>query len=272
MGVTRVADPSAEEREAVGPEPSDRASLPSPARWRSPGGASSNVGGVRSLEVRWIFPGRLTAALVGWFGRFPGQTITLEDVYLVDPHLPGLSVKVREGRALEVKAFHGARGLLEVPGRALGRLQAWQKWSFPCEPVTQGGGDPAGWRTVRKKRRICRFSRGHESDVAPATGPGSEPVCAVELAEFRVLGEDWWTLAFETTGPVELLRGQLSSAAALVFGSALPGAKELGRDDSLSYAQWLRGHQGRPQVPGQRPGTTIPPSGHAGPWGSSGRA
>jgi len=27
--------------------------------------------GVRSLEVRWIFPGQPEAAVAGWFGRFP---------------------------------------------------------------------------------------------------------------------------------------------------------------------------------------------------------
>ena len=26
---------------------------------------------VRSLEVRWIFPGQLEAAVAGWFARFP---------------------------------------------------------------------------------------------------------------------------------------------------------------------------------------------------------
>ena len=28
---------------------------------------------VRSLEVRWIFPGQLEAAVIGWFGRFPAR-------------------------------------------------------------------------------------------------------------------------------------------------------------------------------------------------------
>ena len=29
--------------------------------------------GVRSLEVRWIFPGQLETALAGWFARFPAR-------------------------------------------------------------------------------------------------------------------------------------------------------------------------------------------------------
>jgi len=104
---------------------------------------------LRSLEVRWIFPGLLEAAAARWFGR--------EDTYLLDPQLRGLSVKVRGGGALEVKVYRGSPGILEVAGRARGRMESWQKWSFPFRPPGQDRGDPAGWRSVRKRRRISRF-------------------------------------------------------------------------------------------------------------------
>jgi hypothetical protein len=58
---------------------------------------------LRSLEVRWIFPGLLEAAAARWFGRYPARTESREDTYLLDPRLRGLSVKVRGGGALEVK-------------------------------------------------------------------------------------------------------------------------------------------------------------------------
>ena len=125
---------------------------------------------VRSLEVRWIFPGQLEAAVAGWFGRFPAATESREDTYLLDPQLPGLSVKVRGGGALEVKAYRGSPGILEVAGRARGRLQSWQKWSFPFSPRCQDSGDPAAWRTVRKRRRISRFSGTSGPIVARARG------------------------------------------------------------------------------------------------------
>ena len=70
--------------------------------------------GVHSLEVRWILRGQLAGAVAGWFGRFPAETTALEDVYLLDPHLPGLSVKLHESRALEVKALY-------VRGQSCGR-------------------------------------------------------------------------------------------------------------------------------------------------------
>jgi hypothetical protein len=252
MGVTRAAYPSVGECEPMGHEAGNRAPLSGPAQWQPTGGAGFPVDGVRSLEVRWIFAGQPAAATVAWFGRFPAETVTLEDVYLVDPLLPGLSVKVRQGQALEVKIYHGSRGVLEVPGRALGNLQAWQKWSFPCAPVALGEGDQAGWRTVRKNRRICRFSQAYGADVTPDPRPGEAPQCAVELAQVHALDGNWWTLAFEATGPADVLRGQLSAAAALVFAQALPGAKEPDINDSMSYAQWLRGQPGLQRVPGQR--------------------
>ena len=194
---------------------------------------------VRSLEVRWIFPGQLEAAVAGWFGRFPAETESREDTYLVDPRLRGLSVKVRGGGALEVKVYRGSPGILEVAGRARGRLQSWQKWSFPFSPPRQDSGDPAGWRPVRKRRRISRFSGASGPVVAPAPGPGPEPRCEVELTEVRIRGQDWWTLGFEATGPGDLLRSALEATAALVFAQALPGGVEPGPDESRSYAEWL---------------------------------
>jgi hypothetical protein len=103
------------------------------------------------------------------------------------------------------------------------------------------GRSPVSWWTVRKRRRVSRFPLTDGSAGARGPGPGEKPGCAVELTEFRALGEDWWTLGFEATGPAEVLRDQLEAAAALVFAQALPGGAELGMDDSMSYAQWLRG-------------------------------
>lgn len=192
-----------------------------------------------SLEVRWIFPGPLEAAVAGWFGRFPARVESREDTYLLDPPLPGLSVKVRGGGALEVKAYRGSPGILEVAGRARGRLESWQKWSFPVSPPSLGSGDPPGWTPVRKHRRISRFPLTSGPLEARGPGPGQQPRCEVELTEVRISGQDWWTLGFEATGPADLLRGELQATAALVFAQALPGGVEPGPDESRSYAEWL---------------------------------
>ena len=194
---------------------------------------------VRSLEVRWIFPGQLETAVAGWFSRFPATTESREDTYLLDPPTRGLSVKVRTGAALEVKVYRGSPGMLQVPGRARGRLEAWQKWSFPFSPLRLDSAGPAGWQPVRKTRRISRFSLASGPAAAPAPVPGGEPWCAVELTEVRTRGQDWWTLGFEATGPADRLHSQLQAAAALVFAQPLPAAVRPGPDYSSSYAQWL---------------------------------
>jgi hypothetical protein len=194
---------------------------------------------VRSLEVRWIFPGQLQTPVAGWFGRFPAEMESREDTYLLDPRLPGLSVKVRGGGALEVKAYRGSPGILEVAGHARGRLESWQKWSFPFSPPHQDSGDPAGWRTVCKRRRISWFSAASGRVVARAPGLGGESRCEVELTEVRTRGQDWWTLGFEAIGPAGLLRSEIEATAALVFAQALPGGIQPGPDESRSYAEWL---------------------------------
>jgi len=210
---------------------------------------SQGTDGACSLEVRWILPGQLAAAVAGWFGRFPAEMTAVQDVYLLDPHLPGLSVKVRGGRALEVKMYRGSPGLLEVTGRARGRLESWQKWSFPHGPPSQDSNDPAGWQLVSKSRRISRFSLARGPTRARGAGLGHKPGCAVELTEVRTRGGAWWTLGFEATGPANTLRSELEAAAAQVFAEPPPAGVALGLDDSMSYAQWLRGWPDAAETP-----------------------
>jgi hypothetical protein len=197
--------------------------------------------GVRSLEVRWILPGQLKTAVADWFGRFPARVETREDTYLLAPHLPGLSVKIRGTAALDVKVYRGSPGLLEVADQARGRVESWQKWSFPCDRPTQGRGsdDLAGWRPVRKRRRISSITPADEPARTCDPGTG-QAWCEVELTEIRARGEAWWSLGFEVTGPAGLLRGELDATAALVFAQPLPGDPQLSTDDCCSYEDWLR--------------------------------
>ena len=199
--------------------------------------------GIRTLEVRWIFSGELETALVGWFEQFTGGTESREDAYLLTD-LPGLSVKIRGGGALEVKVYQGAHGVLDVAGRACGRMEAWQKWSFPYGQPSPGGREAGSWRSVHKRRRIGWFSLASKPALNPVPGPGDEPGCAVELTEVLMGGEAWWTLGFEATGSADLVRSELEATAAFVFAWAMPGGLELGMNDSWSYAEWLRRRPG----------------------------
>lgn len=194
--------------------------------------------GVRSLEVRWIVPGQLGAAMAGWFARFPAEMESREDTYLLHPRLRGLSVKIRGGGTLEVKVYHGSPGILDLAGRAHGRMESWQKWSFPCGPLP-GSPDPAGWRLLRKRRQVSRLPMASGRTPGRVPGPDGEPGCVVELTEVHMQGEAWWSLGFESTGPAAQLRSELEAAATFVFAQPLPGGMELGWDDSSSFAEWL---------------------------------
>jgi hypothetical protein len=200
--------------------------------------ASTVTEGVRSLEVRWIFLGEPGSPVTGWFGRFPAGVESREDSYLLDPYLPGLSVKLRAGGLLEVKMYRGSPGVLDVADRARGRMESWEKWSFPFGPPSQAGEEAAGWRPLHK--RISRFALAGGQIQARVPRLGGEPWCTVELTEVRARGEAWWTLAFEAKGPAGLLHGELEATAAFVFAESLPGGVELGANDAMSYAEWLR--------------------------------
>ena len=42
------------------------------------------IEGLHSLEVRWILPGQLNAAIAGWFVRFPAETAARVELGLSD--------------------------------------------------------------------------------------------------------------------------------------------------------------------------------------------
>ena len=181
----------------------------------SPG--NSVAGGLSTVEVRWILPGQLDAAIAGWFRRFPGWTESREDAYLTYPVLRGLSVKLRAGRELEVKSCHGCPGILDAAGRARGRLESWRKWSFPFEPLGPYDAGLSAWTVVHKRRRISQFRLANGQIMADIPGRATEPSCAVELTEVSSGSETWWSLGFEATGPAGLLRSMLQRTATLVF-------------------------------------------------------
>jgi hypothetical protein len=190
-----------------------------------------------SLEVRWIVPGELGSAIRRWFGRFPGETETREDTYLLYPRLSGLSVKLRDGSSLDVKSYLGSTGILELP--VGGRLESWRKWSFPYTPEDWGYPAAVGWISVRKRRCTSRFYLSAGRDGVPGAHYAAQAGCAAELTEVEVHGESWWTIGFEATGSADLLRDTLRLAADAVFAQPVPTEIELGLDNSLSYARWL---------------------------------
>ena len=205
--------------------------------------ASPVTEGIRSLEVRWIFPGQLETAVAGWFARFPAELETREDIYLIHPFLRGLSVKIRAGQLLEMKQYHGSPGILDAAGRARGRIESWRKWSFPFGSLGLDGAGPAGWTAVHKRRRMSRFRLADGQLTADVAERSTGSECGAELTEVHSGGETWWSLGFEATGPADSLRSTLEGAAALMFAQASPGGVELDLGHCQSYAEWLSRHR-----------------------------
>jgi hypothetical protein len=156
------------------------------------------IEGLGSLEVRWILPGRLEPAVAEWFGRFPAEMASREDAYLLGPDVGALSVKIRAGTALEVKVYRGSPGILHVAGRARGRIESWQKWSFPFSRPSRHG-DVSRWRVIRKTRRVTRFPLAGGRAAAAALGSATEAACAVELTEIRSGDHAWWSLGSDAS-------------------------------------------------------------------------
>ena len=193
-----------------------------------------------TLEVRWLRSGGLPAAMIEWFSPFVDEFETREDTYLVAEHVHGLSVKIRGGERLDIKVARGVHGVLDVPARVPGRTRYWMKWSFPTPLVPGLDVKPRDWVSVRKHRRIGRFSVANGIAAAHGTRPaGDESACAVEVTEVLTGEEPWWTLGFEAAGHSETLRGTLDSTAALLFSNPLPDGVGLRMTDSISYSEWL---------------------------------
>jgi hypothetical protein len=199
--------------------------------------ASPVTRAVDSLEMRWIIAGRLPEAVSAWFTRFPTGTEAREDIYLVQPRLRGLSVKLRSGGVMDVKSYLGSPGTLDLP--CPGYLESWRKWSFPFGPPGLAGVAQPGWVAVRKTRLTSWFPLRGGQGFEPAGRPAEETGCVVELTEVQVRGEPWWTVGLEATGSAALLGSALQRAAGLVFARALPAAVEFGLGNSRSYVQWL---------------------------------
>jgi len=171
-----------------------------------------------------------------------------EDVYLLQPSLRDLSVKLRNGGTLDVKSYLGSPGVIDLPCHGRGRLESWRKWSFPYRQAPAGDDtSPAGWVTVRKQRRAAWFPLPSGQDPAlalPAAGTG----CLAELTDARIGGEHWWSVGLEATGSTALLRAALQHAAGLLFAKPVPLGGGFSMDNCRSYAQWLREQPGQHRV------------------------
>jgi hypothetical protein len=214
-------------------------------------GALTEVGGGRlSLEVRWVFNGGLPAAMIEWLGPFRAAAEERVDCYLVAPRLPGISLKIRDATLLDVKVAQGGAGILGLRHGGRGRLQTWEKLSFPFDATAPRSIDGSRWVSVEKIRRRRSFTSvaGHavERPLSDIESPG----CTVELTEVHVGGDVAWTLAFEARGASSELNGYLRTTTSHLLHDAPPVGVKLGLRESMSYMRWLRSPEIRRHVSG----------------------
>jgi hypothetical protein len=86
----------------------------------------------------------------------------------------------------------------------------------------------AGWRTVRKERRLTTIPYHDREDAG----------CRVELTVLETEGGRWSTVGFESFGPEADLVPALRAATERLFG-ALDLPDGLGAELSCGYPGWL---------------------------------
>jgi hypothetical protein len=197
-------------------------------------------GGVVSLEVRWIHPGRLPALLAERLEPFREGIEVRDDSYLSDPVLPDVSVKIRGGVQVDVKAFRHSPGRLSLPGGTRGRLELWEKWSFPLAGVPQPLIAGTSWTRVEKARRRRSFALVDGRLVERALADAELPGCALEVTEVSIDGAVWWTLGLEAVGPLQTLHRDLQATALTLIDDRLSARFGLHSRAARSYHQQLQ--------------------------------
>ncbi len=192
-----------------------------------------------SLEVRWILPGQLPSAMVDRMGPFADAVEDREDRYLVTPACDDLGVKIRGAVQLDLKALRGSPGTLWIPGGGQGRLEMWEKWSFPLDEGALPPADASSWLAVQKVRRRRSFRSVEGRVVERAMNEAELPGCTVELTEVAVGKERCWSLGFEAHGDPESLEETLHGTVGSLFPGPPPDGIRLDLGDSMSYPRWL---------------------------------
>jgi len=212
-------------------------------------GGLTEAGGARlSLEVRWVFSGGLPAATIDWLGPFPAAAEERVDCYLVAPRLPGISMKIRDATLLDVKVAHGGLGVLGLRHGGRGRLQTWEKLSFPFDATAPRSIDGSRWVSVEKLRRRRSFTSVADQVAERPLSESESPGCTVELTEVHIGGDVAWTLAFEARGASSELNGYLRATAFHLLHDSPPAGIKLGLRQSMSYMRWLRSPEIRRHV------------------------
>lgn len=202
-----------------------------------------------SAEIRWFWR-EAPAGLAEWFhsaevhGCAAGGGSVRSDQYLRDPGQTELGIKRRGGKTgVEVKGLVAKRWEASSGAPFAGDLQLWGKWSSD-EIALADGRLVATGKTRWLRKFATAGARAEEvelrEDEKPRSGKLPDQGCNVELTEVRLAnGDAWWTLGFESFGPVETLAESVRATAALLAERRPP---ELNGGLVASYPAWLSRH------------------------------
>ncbi len=175
----------------------------------------------------------------GWLGPFHDEIEEREDRYLIEPSVPELGVKIKGGLQLDLKTLRGSPGELALPTGIRGRLERWEKWTFPLRDAAVPPADAAAWLALEKVRHRRSFrvlgERVEERSVREAELPG----CTLELTEVTVDAGRWWTLGLEACGEPNGLEHALRTTTDAILLGTPPDGIRLDPAASMSYARWL---------------------------------
>jgi hypothetical protein len=197
-----------------------------------------------TVEVRWFYHGPIPPPVEAWFERRPGNVErqpSRVDHYLRLSDSDELNIKLRQGR-IEVKQRTAPPRVTQFHKHVAGALEAWRKWSFELAGRAEGRSrslsPSSAWIAVRKARRLRTYQVTGGLDLAAQPTPETpDRGCELELTQVDVMGQTWWTMAFEAFGPEASIQENLLLVAKWVFGNDEP--PRLRANASHGYAAWL---------------------------------
>lgn len=201
---------------------------------------------LKSIELRWFYPGKLPKEVSSWFNADNlGQLLApeqREDIYLfVAPDCDYMGIKLRhavtalpnlrghlanprgQGR-LEVKWRRAELGTISFSNLVEGKLEKWGKWF--CEDSTGESFQPQG---VATKSQWIRVKKVRQQRTARD--------CNVEITQLDINGDNLWSLAFEAIGEDKEAIASLQALGSNIFQSYV--YHQLQVQDSFAYPSWL---------------------------------
>lgn len=213
-----------------------------------------------TLEIRWILPGSMPAAVARWF-RFRGNDHDRHDIepelrtdcYVVLHGCESVGIKVRgvdrdDPPRVDVKARIGNATELRLGPDVIGQVAAWSKWTLTLTDlgaIASGLEPPTPMVTTHKRRLLRRFVVEDDRTREVAADEVVDGGCDIELTSISLDGVDdpWWSLGLEAFGPGERARDTLWAVGRHWFAAhgapPLSSARSFDGDSSTAYPAWL---------------------------------